>query len=65
MDEKEKYRGDFRENIAETMIRENKKRAKFFLKDKDAQQLTPESTDMVRCINILLDGQGRIFSRSK
>jgi len=31
-DEKEKDKVEFHEDIAETMIRENKKRAKFFLK---------------------------------
>ena len=63
VDEKEKYRGEFEDDIAEMMIRENKKRAKFFNKDK--QQVATKATDNQRKIDIVLEGHGRIFSRTK
>ena len=63
-DDKEKNKVEFHEDIADLMIMENKKRAKFFLKDKDINYAAHASEQTLN-IKVLLDGQGRIFSRSK
>lgn len=63
-DDKEKGKVDFHEDIADLMIRENKKRAKFFLKDKDVSYKA-HASDITMNISVVLDGQGRIFSRTK
>ncbi len=57
------------------MITESKSRAKFFNADNDEQKLNqsklpitptpPISTSVIKNINVVLDGQGRIFSRNK
>jgi hypothetical protein len=59
----EKNRLDFKENLAEQMIRETKRRAKFFNKDREALEINSE-TDLIRNLKIVIDGQGRIFSRT-
>jgi hypothetical protein len=47
------------------MIKENRKRAKFFKHDLTNVSFTAEASDIVRKFKILLDGQGRIFSRTR
>ncbi len=59
----EKNRLDFKENLAEQMIRETKRRAKFFNKDREVLEINSE-TDLIRNLKIVIDGQGRIFSRT-
>lgn len=49
--------------MAEKMIRETKKRAKFFQKDKEAFEFG-EVSNLVRKFKIVIDGEGRIFSRT-
>lgn len=50
-------------NLAETLIRESSKRAKFF--NLEAKKMITEGTNVKQKIKVVLDGEGRIFSRTK
>ena len=50
-------------NLSETLIRESSKRAKFF--NVDSKRMIAEGTSVKQKIKVVLDGEGRIFSRTK